>query len=157
MLEEWTQKVAEEHKSHWYQLRLYVHYTYEYINTGEEGICVGRDNKTLSAWYCVFAVECRPRKQSCCTSRRSRNLTALARRAFLLRYIYYCVVHCHFDWEKLCPFNICSSPTGQLHQRYFHRHVLHRSVCQTPKWQIHHAPQASLIPVFIYFCCMHDL
>lgn len=43
--------------------------------------------------------------------------------------------------------NTCPHATGQLHQRYFHRGVLHRSVCQTPKRQIHHAPQASPPPL----------
>lgn len=35
-------------------------------------------------------------------------------------------------------------PAGQLHQRYLHRCVLHRSVRQTQKRQIHHAPQVSV-------------
>ena len=37
-----------------------------------------------------------------------------------------------------------SSLAGQLHQRYFHRRVLHRGVRQTQKWQIHYAPQVSI-------------
>lgn len=48
--------------------------------------CKGND--LLSEWYSIclcFPVECRLLKQSCCTSRRWRNWTALARRAFLLR------------------------------------------------------------------------
>lgn len=44
-----------------------------------------------------------------------------------------------------------SSPSGQLHQRYFHRCVLHWSVCQTQKWQIHHASQVSVFRASLLF------
>lgn len=78
VLEEWTKKVAEEHKSHWYcQLR---------VDVRTKKKCEGND--LLSAWnsFCLcFPVECRLLKQSCCTSRRWRNWMALAKRAFLLR------------------------------------------------------------------------
>lgn len=107
-------------------------------------------------------VECRPLKQSCCTSRRWRNWMALAKRASLLRWINS-TTHTtgwssyFFVMNRLIFY---LSPTGQLHQRYFHWCVLHRSVCKTQKRQIYHAPQVSLplqMSIFIAFVYFHPI